>query len=402
MLAPLGYDAGCAASLASMHSPDSRPRFLRPRAALVVLVMAVLAGCAADGQRGEPGPYGRELPRAQIADLLPASLADRHGWAADVHAAFVSLGIAPTLSNVCAALAITEQESSYRADPAVPGLARIAREEIDRRAARVGVPDFAVRAALQLASPDGRTWAARIDAVRTERELSEIYEDFIGMVPMGRRLFAGFNPVRTGGPMQVGVDFAERHARERSYPYPVADSIRHEVFTRRGGLYFGIAHLLGYPAAYDRPLYRFADFNAGRHASRNAAFQNAVAVASGVRLELDGDLIRHGGNASEPGSTELAVRALGRRLGLGDAALRKAREQGESAEFERGALYRRVFELADASAGRPLPRAVVPRIALQSPKITRKLTTEWFANRVDDRHRRCVARGAESLLARGG
>jgi hypothetical protein len=257
-----------------------------------------------------------------------------------------------------------------------------------------------VRAALQLASPDGRTWAARIDAVRTERELSEIYEDFIGMVPMGRRLFAGLNPVRTGGPMQVGVDFAERHARQRSYPYPVADSIRHEVFTRRGGLYFGIAHLLDYPAAYDRPLYRFADFNAGRYASRNAAFQNAVAVASGVRLDLDGDLIRHGGNPADPGSTELAVRALGKRLGLGDAAIRKALEQGESAEFERGALYRRVFELADAAAGRPLPRAVLPRIALQSPKITRKLTTEWFANRVDERHRRCVARG--SIVAVGG
>jgi len=139
-----------------MHSPGFRPPFLRARATLAALVLAVLAGCAADGQRGEPGPYGRELPRAQIADLLPASLADRSGWAADVHAAFVSLGIAPTLSNVCAALAIAEQESSYRADPAVPGLARIAREEIDRRAARVGVPDFAVRAALQLASPDGR------------------------------------------------------------------------------------------------------------------------------------------------------------------------------------------------------------------------------------------------------
>jgi hypothetical protein len=385
-----------------MHSPGFRPPFLRARATLAALVLAVLAGFAADGQRGEPGPYGRELPRAQIADLLPASLADRNGWAADVHAAFVSLGIAPTLSNVCAALAITGQESSFRADPAVPELARIAREEIDRRAARVGVPDFAVRAALQLASPDGRTWAARIDAVRTERELSEAYEDFIGMVPMGRRLFAGFNPVRTGGPMQVGIDFAERHARQRSYPYPVADSIRHEVFTRRGGLYFGIAHLLDYPAAYDRPLYRFADFNAGRYASRNAAFQNAVAVASGVGLDLDGDLIRHGGSAAEPGSTERAVRALGKRLGLDDLAIRKALEQGESAEFERGALYRRVFELADAAAGRPLPRAVVPRIALQSPKITRKLTTEWFANRVDERHRRCVARGTESLLVRGG
>lgn len=385
-----------------MYSSGSRSLFVRARAALATLALAVLAGCAADGQRGEPGPHGRELPRAQIADLLPATLADRSGWAADVHAAFVSLGIAPTLSNVCAALAITEQESSYRADPAVPGLARIAREEIDRRAARVGVPDFAVRAALQLASPDGRTWAARIEAVRTERELSEIYEDFIGMVPMGRRLFAGFNPVRTGGPMQVGVDFAERHARQRSYPYPVADSIRHEVFTRRGGLYFGIAHLLDYPAAYERPLYRFADFNAGRYASRNAAFQNAVSVASGVRLDLDGDLVRHGGGAAEPGSTERAVRALGKRLGFDDATIRKALEQGESAEFERGALYRRVFELADAAAGRPQPRAVVPSIALRSPKITRKLTTEWFANRVDERHRRCVARGAESLLARGG
>lgn len=375
----------------------------RARAALAVLGLAALAGCAIDGRFGEPAPPPPEVIRAQISDrLLPERLPDRKGWAADVHAAFVALEIAPTLPNLCAALAVVEQESSYRADPAVPGLARIAREEIDRRAARVGVPEFAVRAALGLGSPDGRTYAARIDAVRTERELSEIYEDFVGMVPMGRRLFAGFNPVRTGGPMQVGIDFAERHARQRAYPYGTHGSIRHEVFTRRGGLYFGIAHLLDYPASYDRPLYRFADFNAGRYASRNAAFQNAVAVASGIRLELDGDLIRHGGDSAEPGATELAVRALGKRLGMGDATIRDALEQGERPEFERSTLYKRVFELADASAGRRLPRALVPRIALKSPKITRKLTTEWFANRVDERHRRCVARGADSLLARGG
>jgi hypothetical protein len=339
--------------------------------------------------------------RAQISSLLPANTPDRGGWAVDIHAALSALELVPSVAHICSVLAVTEQESGFRADPEVPGLGKIAWDEIDRRAERMGVPTLAVHLALKLPSSNGKSYAERIDTVRTERALSLIFEDLIDRVPLGRRLFANWNPVRTGGPMQVGIAFAERHVQERSYPYPVAESIRHEVFSRRGGMYFGIAHLLGYPAAYDAPIYRFADFNAGHYASRNAAFQNAVSVVSGIPLDLDGDLVRHGEDAGKPGATELAVRSITRRLDIGNAVIREALEQGDNASFEKSELYRRVFDLADRIERKPVARAMLPRIVLKSPKITRKLTTEWFANRVAERYRRCLSR-AGTLPVAGG
>ncbi|HVQ03712.1 MAG TPA: DUF1615 family protein, partial [Burkholderiaceae bacterium] len=218
----------------------------------------------------EPTGFGPTEAREAIQRVLPAGTDDKAGWASDIHAALATLELPSTPDNLCAVIAVTEQESSVRADPAVPNLPSIAWQEIDRRAASAGVPKVAVRTALALKSPDGRSYAERIDAVRTERQLSEIFEDFIGMVPMGKTFFASSNPVRTGGPMQVSIAFAETYAQAHKYPYPVKESIRREVFTRRGGLYFGTAHLLAYDAPYDKLLYRYADFNAGHYASRNA------------------------------------------------------------------------------------------------------------------------------------
>jgi hypothetical protein len=359
--------------------------------ALAVAVPMLFAGCASETSRTR-APLRPEDVRAQIAALLPATVADRPGWAVDIYAAFSALHLEPGIDNICAVLAIAEQESSYRADPAVPGLGRIARAEIDRRAERAGVPKLLVQAALQLRSPDSRSFSERIDAAKTEKELSDVFEDFIAQVPLGQRFFAGYNPVRTGGPMQVSIDFAERHIRMRAYPYRLAGSIRDEVFSRRGGLYFGMAHLLDYPARYDQPIYRFADFNAGQYASRNAAFQNAASVASGVALDLDGDLVVPGGDPARPGSTEAALRSLGARLGLSEGEIRRALEQESGPELEQTRLYTRVFALAEQAGKRPLPRALLPHIRLQSPKITRPLTTEWFAHRVDERYQRCLAK----------
>lgn len=321
---------------------------------------------------------------------MPAQVPDRAGWAADIQAAFAAQRIEPNSENICAVLAVAEQESGYRADPIVAGLPKIARAEIDRRAASMHVPKFVVDAALDLTSSDGRSYAQRLRSARTERQLSEIYEDMISRVPMGKRLFAGMNPVQTAGPMQVSIAFAESHAD--GYPYPSGDTIRSEAFTRRGGLYFGIAHLLGYRTPYTRKLHRFADYNAGWYASRNAAFQNAVSLASGIPLALDGDLLQPGARLDKPGKTESAVRALGGRLGLGERAIRDALQHGDRLDFDDTDLYAKVFALAEARERKPLPRAMVPGIKLESPKITRELTTAWFATRVDERYRRCMQR----------
>lgn len=363
---------------------------MRRHRLLIALAAAWLAGCA--GQATLQPARSPEQVQADMARLMPPKVPQPAAWAVDLQLVFAALQIDAAPSNICAVVAVTEQETGFQVDPPVPNLAKVARAEIERRAASVGVPAVALNLALQLRSPDGRSYDERLDAVKTEGDLSRMYEQFIDQVPLGQRLFGRFNPVRTAGPMQVSIAFAEQQVQSRPYPFPAQDTIRHEVFTRRGGLYFGTAHLLDYAApAYGQDMiYRFADFNAGRYASRNAAFQQALGVASGRTLDLDGDLIA--GDGSSVGQTESAARSLGGALNLGDAQIRHDLRRGDSADFDDSALLQRVYALAERRSGKLQPRARLPRIELHSPKITRRLTTEWFARRVNDRFVRCLAR----------
>lgn len=335
-----------------------------------------------------------EDPRALILRHVPHNVQDRIGWAEDIYESLVALDIKPTTDRVCAIVAVIEQESSFQVNPQVPDMPRIAMRAIDERAEHAGMPLPLVHKALEFSSSTGRTYSDWIATARTEKDLSDIYEDFTGRVPLGRRLLAQFNPIRTRGPMQVNVAFAEEYVHTRRYPFPFTGTIENELFTRRGSLYFGIAHLLDYQPGYDSYLYRFADFNAGQYASRNAAFQNAVAVAlkaSKDSLTPDGALLPHDEDEDSPGVTELAIQMLVKKqkLGIDEDEIHDALRQAKTAEFAETPLYRTIFSLAEKTAHKDLPRAMVPQIELHGPKITRTLTTDWYAHRVNERFQRC-------------
>lgn len=84
------------------------------------MALALLQGCA--GRREEAPEADPAKIRAQLLRLLPAQVKDREGWANDIQAAFEAQRIAPSKSNLCAVLAVTEQESTFTADPQVPNL----------------------------------------------------------------------------------------------------------------------------------------------------------------------------------------------------------------------------------------------------------------------------------------
>lgn len=166
-----------------------------------------------------PTPVASEREARVLVDrLLPANVSDRAAWTGDITRAFVALRMTMTAERLCAAIAVIGQESGFQSDPTVPGLARIVWRQLEQRREKYGIPKAVLDLALLKTSPDGRSYRIRIDALRTEAQMNALYEDLSSEVPGGRTLLADFNPVRTGGPMQVSVAFAEQQVREQPYP----------------------------------------------------------------------------------------------------------------------------------------------------------------------------------------
>ena len=76
-------------------------------------------------------------------------------------------------------------------------------------------------------------------------------------------------------------------------------------------------------------------------------------------------------NPAVPGLPAIAWREINKRAARAGLPLRLvhgALAKFKTQEFEKTALYQRVFELGDRVAGRPLRRAIVPRIELEEPE----------------------------------
>jgi hypothetical protein len=370
--------------------------------------------CAIAGSACVTTPKVPEPPRMTVAEVsarIPTRVSDREGWATDVLAALEQQHRPADPDTVCQVLAIIEQESNFQANPAVPGLPRMIKTELEKRVEKLGpLGPPALRELLSGKAPGTKlSFEQRLDTLKTERDLDLLFRDILDhyrerfpaplkALDLFGALFGAspddFNPVTTVGSMQVSVEFAEKLAdRERRE----VSTVRDELYTRSGGVYYGTARLLAHEAAYTQPLYRFADYNAGVYASRNAALQEQVATLLKLELVLDGDLLaydKHGEPLSRETNTSKAIVTFAQRFApeLTERRIRRDLEEEKTARFESTDTWRAIKRVYAQRMKADPPYARVPEVTLKSPKLTSDRSTAWFAKNVDLRYQRCLGR----------
>lgn len=224
---------------------------------------------------------------------------------------------------------------------------------------------FLVYIVLKIILLNGKSYSDCLDNVKMEKQLSVIFDDFIGMVLMGQKLFGFFNLVYIGGLMQVSIVFVEQYIF--GYLWKMNGMVCQEVFSLCGGLWFGIYYLLNYLVSYSVLLYCFVDFNVGWYVSCNVVFQNVVVKVSGVKLVFDGDFICY--DSEELGSIELVVCCLVSQLGMSDSEIYCQLKKGDSLVFEKIDFYQQVFCFVEKKMGKILLWEMLSGIQLESLKI---------------------------------
>ncbi|MEC7120399.1 MAG: DUF1615 family protein [Pseudomonadota bacterium] len=373
---------------------------------LLTLTLSGLTGCDKLKQATAP-----DVSVEQVRQLIPARVAERRAWASAVVDVMTQLEIRRHLVNTCSIIAVVDQESNFHADPVVAGLGQTAMREMNQRLEdKLGkfVAGQFQKMLHEKPTPEDN-FAKRLKRVKTERQLDQLYREMfdffeshykLGVLTGVAGVFASkplseyFNPITTLGSMQVHIDYADAH---KTHSSDLA-TLRDHLYTREGGLYYGIHRLMTYPAQYDQPLYRFADYNSGMYSSRNAAIQQAINQLDDQRLALDGDLLLYGRDKdvlSTVSSTEAAIRQLFTKYTVNVSAgqIRRDLKKEKTKKFEKTETYREIQRLYQIRFERLPDYAIMPEVVISGPKLSRDYNTAWFANRVNGRYQRCLQQG---------
>lgn len=367
----------------------------RARLALACGAVALLTACPSSPKTA-PTPVSAIATDAVFVGFMTQNrrVDDPKGWVNDIWVAIDGLKLPRNNENMCAVMAVIEQESGFKEDPPVAGLSDLLNKKIAATEQNI-VMYAALEVRLNQVVPNSKlTFKQTIKTIKTERDLARWYEafteaQFTGIIldQMGKGVD---KLISTVGSMQVSIDYARKTAQKLGKP---SSNMRDTLYTRAGGVFYGTTHLLYYPARYDNVIYRFADFNAGQYASRNAGFQVMVAQLSGKKITPDGALVNHrddGKNKSSETLDALLVLFGKNAKNISPITIKTDLEQQKTIVFEDTAIYKTVLQLMAAKGKAPILQRI-PSITLVSEKITRHLTTEWYANSVSGRYKRCMA-----------
>lgn len=358
-----------------------------------------------------------ELETEQIRKLIPNRVNERKSWAQDIFDITEELKIPRNKENVCTIIAVVDQESNFIANPNVSGLGDKAVKEVstrlqekfeDKLGATIGGPiaNYFQDVLKNQPSPEDN-YLKQMSRVKNEKELDVLYREIFDYMAkhyhvsaltgaaklVGQDFAEKLNPITTLGSMQVHINYAKEHKRTSMN----TNALRDNLYTEFGGLYYGIHRLMMYPANYDKPIYRFADYNSGMYSSRNAAFQKMIEKSSDIDLDLDGDLLsydKNGDPRSAMTTTEKAIISLfsqnnvlvtPRQL---RSDLKKEKEKG----FEKTQTYIAVSKLYQDKTGKEPIYAIMPEVVISGPKLSRDYNTNWYASRVNGRYEICMQR----------
>ena len=312
-------------------------------------------------------------------------------WAREIHSSLERLKLDVSKSNVCAVISIIEQESSFNSDPVVPGITSILKKRLDKATSKLVIGQL-IKIRLGMRASNNQTFRRNINSIRTERDLERWFQEFILEEWGGDSVLQIVGQdidhlISTLGSMQVSIFYAREYAEKKDIE---KENLREYLYSREGGVFFGTAHLLDYKAEYPDLIYRFADYNAGQYASRNAGFQEMLARLSGRQLSLDGDLlIYRSGSINSSKSYEAACATLAKQLDK-DQILDDFK-RGKEESFVETSTYKTICQLYSSKYNNVV-KASIPDIQLQSDKLSQKRTTEWYANTVTTRFKQCMAR----------